>query len=254
MNIPVSAVIITFNEAENIVRCLQSLQNVVAEIIVLDANSEDNTVELARQCGAYVFQEKWIGYAQNKNIANAKARYDWIFSIDADEVLTEELAKSLKNWQPQHDRVYAVNRLTGLAGQWVYHSGWHPDWKVRLFNRQKVHWQGDFVHETLHIPADFGVQKLHGLLHHYSYKNDADHWQRIEKYAALSAQELYKKGKKTNLIQLSISPIARFIRTYFIKKGILDGRIGWKISCRNAYLVYRKYRILQRLTKNDIRK
>lgn len=247
MKIPVSAIIITHNEATNIVRCLQSLQNLVDEIIVLDAFSEDRTVELAVANGARVIQKKWIGYSQNKNFANAQAKHDWIFSIDADEEVDEALADSLSHLNPDSNTVYMLNRLTRLGDDWVYYSDWHPDWKIRLFNRQSVQWQGDFVHETLSVPTHFNTKKLKGLLLHHSYKNDADHWQRIEKYASLSAHELFSKGKKSNFFKLWLSPIARFIKTYFLKKGILDGKIGWKISCRNAYLVHRKYRILQQI-------
>lgn len=251
MKLPISAVIITHNEAENIVRCLQPLQDLVDEIIVLDAFSDDDTPTLARQMGATVLQKKWVGYSHNKNFANNQARHDWILSIDADEVVDEELSTNLKQLTLNENTVYSINRLTRFGDDWVYHSDWHPDWKIRLFNRKNVHWQGDFVHETLHVPPHFKIQKLDGLLLHYSYKDDADHWQRIEKYAQLAADELFKKGKKATLFKLWISPIARFIKTFFIKKGILDGKIGWKISCRNAYLVHRKYRILQRLKTQE---
>lgn len=252
MKIPISAVIITHNEADNIARCLQSLQGLVDEIIVLDAFSEDNTVELAKKNGARVLQKKWVGYSYNKNFANAAAKNDWILSIDADEAINDELAATLKKLPLLENTAYAINRLTRFGNDWVYHSDWHPDWKIRLFNRKEVHWQGDFVHETLHIPKHFQIKKLDGLLLHYSYKNDEDHWQRIEKYAQLAGQELFKKGKKATIFKLWISPIARFIKTFVIKKGILDGKIGWKISCRNAYLVHRKYRILQQITKNNL--
>lgn len=250
MKISISAVIITHNEADNIVRCLQSLQGLVDEMIVLDAFSNDQTVALANAHGATVLQRKWVGYSHNKNFANAAAKNDWILSIDADEAVDATLTTTLKNLILHKNTVYSINRLTRFGDAWVYHSDWHPDWKIRLFNRNQIHWQGDFVHETLHIPKQFQVEKLDGLLLHYSYKNDVDHWQRIEKYATLAGQELFKKGKKATLFKLWISPIARFIKTFFIKKGILDGKIGWKISCRNAYLVHRKYRILQQLIKN----
>jgi len=107
------------------------------------------------------------------------------------------------------------------------------------------------VHETLQIPENFRVEKLAGLVHHYSYKNDEDHWNRIEKYANLAAQEMHKKKKKATFIKLYLSPFARFIRTFLIKKGFLDGRIGWTISCRNAYLVHRKYHLLKQLNSNS---
>ena len=245
--IAISAVIITLNEADNIERCLHSLQNVVDEVIVLDAFSEDKTIDICKRLGAKVWQKKWEGYSKSKNFANTLAQNDWILSIDADEVLSEKLQQSIKTLQPKDDTVYSMNRLTDFAGQWVMHSGWFPEWKVRLFNRQTVHWEGDFVHETLAIPDEFASIKLNGLLHHYSYKSDEDHWQRIEKYAQLAAAAMHQKGKKATFIKLWIAPMARFIRTFFLKKGFLDGKVGWKISCRDMYLVHRKYQILKSL-------
>lgn len=243
-----SAVIITKNEGTNIGRCIRALQQVAHEIIVIDAFSTDATVRIAQAAGAIVLQKKWVGYGYNKNLGNQLAQYDWILSIDADEVLSPELITTIRQLSPQPERVYAINRLVNFAGQWVHHSGWHPDWKVRLFNKQMVRWEeAALVHEQLQIPANYTVQPLEGLLYHYSYQNDQDHWKRIEYYAQLSAQEMASAGKRASFIKLYLSPIARFFRTYFLKKGFLDGYLGWKISYRNAYLVYRKYRLLRAL-------
>ncbi len=242
----ISAVVITKNEADNIVRCIQALLKVSDDIVVVDAFSEDQTVSLAKELGARVVQKKWVGYGYNKNIANHLAKYDWILSIDADEVLSPELIQTFRALSPKENTVYAINRLVNFDGYWVKHSGWHPDWKVRLFNKTEVKWdETALVHEQLIVPTNYTRQPLKGLLYHYSYKNDADHWQRIEQYAQLAAQQMAATGKKANFTKLYLSPIARFLRTYFLKKGFLDGAIGWKISWRNAYLVNRKYKILR---------
>jgi len=249
MNTPplsISAVIITKNESTNIARCIQAVQQVAKEVLIIDAYSTDETVAIAQALRATVLQKKWLGYAQNKNYGNEAAQYDWILSIDADEVLSPPLITTLQNTVLENNTVYAINRLVNYDGQWVKHSGWHPDWKVRLFNRQTTQWQEtDIVHERLVYPKTTRQLQLPGVLYHYSYKNSADHWQRIEQYAQLSAQQLAQEGKKATFIKRYLSPIARFFKTFFIKKGFLDGRLGWTISCRNAYLVYRKYQILE---------
>jgi len=241
----ISAVIITKNEATNIARCLESLQKVVAEVIVIDAYSTDNTVKIAQSLGAIVVETEWLGYSQNKNYGNQLAKNDWILSIDADEVLSAELSKTIQNLRLKENTVYSINRLNNYCGQWIKHSNWHPDWNSRLFNKKQVSWKGDFVHEKLTIPTTMKTVRLEGLLYHYSYQNSADHWERIEKYAQLSAQQLFQDGKKATFIKLWLSPIARFLRTYFLKRGFLDGRAGWIISIRNAYLAYIKYRLLR---------
>ena len=244
----ISAVIITKNEAANIARCLQSIINVVDEILVVDAFSSDNTVKIAEGLGAKVIQRKWIGYSQNKNYGNQLAQHDWILSIDADEVLSKELTTSIQILALNEQQVYAMNRLNNYCGQWIKHCSWHPDWNSRLFHRKKAKWKGDFVHERLNFPSSIKPVRLEGLLYHYSYQNSADHWQRIEKYAKLSAQQLYSDGKKATFIKLWIAPVVRFLRTYFFKMGFLDGKAGWTISVRTGYLVRKKYKLLKELT------
>jgi len=240
-----SAVIITKNEATNIARCIQSLNGLVTEIIIVDAFSTDDTFQIAKDLGAKIVQKDWEGYSQNKNYGNQLAKNDWIISIDADEVLTEALKTHLQQLTLEKNTVYSINRLNNYCGQWIKYCSWHPDWNIRLFNRKVAQWKGDFVHEKLAFANHVNVIRLNGLLHHYSYQNSADHWQRIERYSQLSAQQLFQDGKKATFIKLWIAPIARFFRTYFIKLGFLDGIAGWTISIRTAYLVYRKYQLLK---------
>ncbi len=245
--VKISAVIITHNVVDTIEPCLRALKEVCDEIIVLDSFSTDGTVEVCEKLGVKLIPQEWLGYSQTKNLGNSLAKNDWILSIDSDEVLSEELIISLKNIEPKNGRVYALDRLTNYCGKWIYHCGWYPEWKVRLFNRNDVEWQGDFVHEILGIPTDFQEVRLKGKLFHYSYKDSEDHLQRIKKYARLSAQERFSKGKKANFVKLWLSPVSRLFRTYILKKGILDGKAGWVISWRSAYMVRLRYRILKEL-------
>lgn len=244
-----SAVIITKNEVDNIARCIQSLLPVTEDILIIDSGSTDHTIEIAKGLGAKVIETKWLGYSETKNFGNKEAENDWIISIDADEVISESLQHTIKNLSPQENTVYILNRMTNYCGKWIKYSGWFPDKKVRIFNKKEIYWQGEFVHETLHIPSHYIQIELSGILEHYSYKSLDDHWERLNKYAELSAKEMFKKGKKANFIKLHIAPAYRFFRTLILKKGILDGKEGWIISSRNAYMVRKKYRLLQQLNK-----
>lgn len=243
----ISVVVITWNEAKNIEACLEPLLQLSDDVLVLDAYSEDDTPELAKKMGAWVIQKKWEGYSQNKNYANQQAHHDWILSIDADEIVSEELVQTLKTLRPEPDTVYELDRLTNYCGKWIHHSGWYPDWKIRLFNRQSVQWKGDFVHETLAIPKETKRVRLAGKLFHYSYKSSEDHLHRIDRYAALSAQDLFTQGKKAGFVKLWLSPLFRFLRTLILSRGFLDGKEGWIISLRGARLVRKKYRLLQKM-------
>ena len=244
-----SAVVITNNEKDNIIPCIQALQKVVPEIIVVDSFSTDNTVQICEELGAKVVRNKWQGYASQKNYGNSLSSNDWILSIDADEVLSDELIQSILQLSLKDNQVYILDRITSFDGQWIKHSGWYPDWKVRIFNRKNVKWQGDYVHETLDVPKHFKEVRLSGKLYHYSYKNLEDHWHRNKKYARLSAEGLHARGRKATFVKLWLSPPARFFATYFLKGGFLDGRLGYIISKRDAYLVWTRYRILRDLNR-----
>lgn len=246
-NVPITAVVITYNVVDTIGPCLAALKQVCNEILVLDSFSEDGTLQICEKMGVTIIPQAWLGFSQTKNLGNSMAKNDWILSIDADEVLSEELIAVLRKLKPEAGKVYALDRLTSFCGKFVRHSGWYPDWKVRLFDRRHVRWQGDFVHETLYVPAGFQVVRLAGKLFHYSYKDSEDHFRRMEKYARLSAQEQFQKGKKASFVKLYLSPPARFFRTFFLKKGFLDGRAGWLISVRSAWMIRLRYRILKKM-------
>ncbi len=247
---PLTAVIITKDEASNITRCLNSLQSVAEEILIIDSGSADNTVQIARQLGARVVSTEWKGYAQTKNFGNNLASNDWILSVDADEVISPELASEILQLKLTAGEVYAFNRLNNFFGQWIKHCGWFPDWKVRIFDRRNAYWVGEYVHEKLKFSEPVQIKKMQGLLYHYSYQSHEDHWNRIELYSSLSAAELFANRAKPGWIKQKGGPVFRFIKTYFFKKGFLDGKAGWTISKRAARTVALKYEKLNKLYKN----
>ncbi|MFN0014603.1 MAG: glycosyltransferase family 2 protein [Saprospiraceae bacterium] len=245
-----TAVIITHNEERNIGRCLDSLTGVADEVVVVDSFSTDGTESICREKGARFFQHAFDGYAEQKNWADAQAKYPWVLSLDADEALSPSLRASVllaKN-RGSHE-AYSMNRLTNYCGQWIRHSGWYPDRKVRLFQREKARWGGPAVHERLLLDDPQSVGFLAGDLLHFSYYTVEEHRVRAARYADLGAQVLFAKGKKAQWWNLVFSPAFKFLRNYMLRCGFLDGRAGWTI-CRIAALeTYWKYRELARLVR-----
>jgi glycosyltransferase involved in cell wall biosynthesis len=244
-----SAVIIACNEAAIIGQALASLQGVVDEIVVVDSGSEDETPDICQRHGARVVHRHWEGYAAAKNYGNGLATHPWILSIDADEVLSEELRAGLMQaklrlWKV--DTVFSFNRLTNYCGHWVRHSGWYPDTKIRVWNRDHGHWEGE-IHEQVvfyHRPM---IVHLKGDLWHYSFPERADYLRQRENFTTLAAQALFKQGKRAGLVKVYLSPIIRFLRDYLINKGFLDGHTGWEVCLGTAKGVYLKYHKLRSL-------
>lgn len=251
----ISAIIITKNEAENIGRCLQSLQGVADELIVLDAFSEDETVEIATSLGARVIQREWEGFAASKNFANSQAIHDYILSLDADEELSEKLREAILGVKSSLTAAYSFNRLTQYAGKWIRHCGWYPDVKLRLFPKEGTQWEGEFVHETLTLSPEVKMSHLKGDLYHYSIKSVEDHLERINRYTNLSAEEMFQRGKRASWVKLYLSPFYRFLSMYVLKGGFLDGYAGYqicKISAFATFLRYAKLREKHRLNTKEL--
>jgi len=232
-----SVVIITKNEAKNVAICLDSLQGIADEIIVIDSFSTDETREICLKYGALFFQREWNGYSEAKNFGNDKARYDWILSIDADEALSPELRKSILEIKKtgSQNYFYTFNRLTNYCGQWIRHGGWYPDTKLRLFDRRVARWQGDFAHETLVFPDTIKPIRLKGDLYHYSFNSVAQHVDKVNKYSSLIAAERLSQGRTGSAFKMIFGPIATFFKFYIIKTGFLDGRNGFIIAVISAY-------------------
>jgi glycosyltransferase involved in cell wall biosynthesis len=244
--IQLSAVIITYNEEKNIKRCIQSLQGVVDEIIVLDSFSNDETKAIALKMGVQFHERVWEGYSNSKNYANQLAKYDYIFSIDADECLSSELMTSIIEFKKLAPSDLAIlNRMTNYCGTWIKHCGWYPDRKIRLFDKRKVKWEGD-IHETLNLNDSQKPYFLNGDLLHYSYYTKADHFAQIEKFTTIAAASEFKKGKRSNLGKACLSALIKFVQAYFFRLGLLDGWAGFLVCKRSAYASYLKYyKILQ---------
>jgi len=249
----ISACIITLNEERNLPRCLKSIASLVDEIVVVDSGSTDRTAEIARESGARVLAQPWLGYVGQKNFALEQAAHPWILSIDADEEVSAELAAAILEVKSGHLHSapdihgYAVSRIVFYRGQWIRHGDWYPDHLVRLFRRDAAHFTGGLVHEKLEISGPTPL--LPGHLHHYTYTGPADRAERCARYAELWAQSAHAAGKQAGPLAAPLHAVARFFKGYILKAGFLDGAVGLDIALGNAREVALKYRLLRGLNE-----
>ena len=237
----ISAVIITKNEERNIGRCLEGLQEVADEVIVVDTFSEDRTQEICESYGARFITKEWLGYSATKNFANDLAQFPYILSLDADEALSDELRSSILEVKERLEGVYSFNRLAIYCGKPIRRAGWYPDRKIRLFPKEGAKWEGPYVHEELVPNPGQKETWLKGDLLHYTYYTIDEHRERARKYAKLAAEKLKSKGKGTLFLKGVFSPVWRFLQMYFIRLGFLEGWRGYRISMITAKEVAWKY-------------
>jgi glycosyltransferase involved in cell wall biosynthesis len=196
---------------------------------------------LAKELGAQVFHRDWTGYADQKNFAADQASHDWILSLDADEEVSTELEASIERLrlnEPAADG-YAFPRRARYLGRWIKRSGWYPDAKVRLYDRRKARWQGDYVHESVTVGGKAGA--LRGDLLHYTCDSFSQHVQTVDRYTSLAAQEMRSRGRRPGLLRLLVGPPWTIFRTYVLQRGFLDGYQGLLIAVMAGFYVFAKY-------------
>lgn len=247
---PISATIITRNEAANIARAIRSL-DCADEILVVDSGSTDGTVNIAAELGARTVTHPWEGFAGQKNFAVREASHDWILSLDGDEELNDEARAAIREWKQATPRAgaYRFARRARYLGRWILHSGWYPDWKIRLFHRDKARWAGDYVHES--VIAEGPAETLSGEILHYTCDSLADHRNRIEFYTGLAAQEMFARSERAGVSRRILAPPWIFLHTYFFRLGVLDGVPGFLIAWMAARYVRRKYAKLAELQSSN---
>lgn len=233
----ISATVITLNEEPNLARALASLR-CCDEIVVVDSGSQDHTVEIAERHGARVVRREFQGYADQKNFAAQEAQHDWILALDADEEISPALDKELRALKERGSKfdAYSFPRRARYLGRWIGYSGWYPDRKVRLYNRRKGRWAGAYVHESVKVLGTIG--RLRGDLLHYTCDDFARHIQTLDRYTTLAAQEMTVRGEHVGWSGLVLSPPWAFFRTYFLKRGFLDGWHGFVIATMAAFYVF----------------
>ena len=242
----ISATVITYNEAKNIERTIRSL-GAADEIVVVDANSTDGTRQLASDLGARVVVHPWAGFAAQKNFATGQAQHDWILSLDADEELNADARHAIAEWKRSAPAAagYSFARRARYLGRWILHSGWYPDYKVRLFDRRRARWKGAYVHES--VVVDGLVETLPGEILHYTCDSLDEHRRRIEFYTDLAAREMLDHGERAGWWRQILAPSWVFANTFFVRLGLLDGHQGLLIAWMAARYVRRKYAKAARL-------
>lgn len=243
----ISVVIISLNEEINIRDCLESVQTVADEVIVLDAGSTDQTEAICKEYNVRFVQKEWISYAANKNHANQLAKHPYILSLDADERLSPELQESILSVKPSLHGVYECARKSFYCGQWIRRCGWYPDYKLRLFPKAEARWEGEFVHERLTYPSEMTVHRLSGDLIHYTNYSLEDHLERIDRYSALHAEAMLSKDKRATWGKLVFSPLYRFVKMYVLQQGFREGYLGFQLCVVSAFAVFLRYAKLKRL-------
>ncbi|MGN0033303.1 MAG: glycosyltransferase family 2 protein [Candidatus Limimorpha sp.] len=248
----ISAVIITCNEELNIRRCLDSIKDVVDEVVVVDSLSSDATELICKEFGVVFISQKWLGYSAQKNIGIDAASNDWILSIDADEELSPELRKSildLKKEDVGDDKVFSVKILPNYCGHWIRHCGWYPCPKRRIWNRKSGRWSG-LIHEYVMFSCDVENVLLDGDLYHYSYHSVSQHVMKADKYSSLSAENAFNNGKRCRSgFKVFIKGSWTFFRDFIVKAGFLDGYYGFVVCRMNAFGTFLKYSKLYDMTQ-----
>ena len=246
MKLPLTVALITYNEEKNLPKTLEAINDIASEIVIIDSHSKDKTVEIAKSYDARVFIEDWKGFRDQKNSLIKKCTQKWILFLDADEVVSEELKKEIvKAVTDEKADGFMLNRKTFYAGKFLNHV-WQPDWVLRLVKKESnPRWEGGNIHE--YLSTNGKVLKLKGFLYHYSYKNIYEHCIKSIKYAKLSAEEMYKNGKRFKFYKLILNPTWAFIKQYFIQRGFLDGIRGLSIAFSYLTSTFLKYLFLWEL-------
>ena len=248
---PLTLTIISLNEAANIERCIRSAPW-ASEVVVVDSGSTDGTVEIAKKLGAKVFVEEWRGYRDQKNRAVELATNDWILSLDADEALSSDAVSEVESLiasgvlQSEAVDGFEFPRLSFHMGRWIKHGGWYPDRQLRLFHKKRAKWSEGHVHERIQAK---NVRRLTHPILHWPFTDLAEQVRTNNNYSTLGARDLFDRGKKFSVLRMILKSKSKFIETYILKRGFLDGLPGFIISVGAAYSVFLKFAKLRELEK-----
>lgn len=249
--VKLSGVIITYNEERYLETCLQSLSNVVDEIVVVDSFSTDSTKAICKKLNVNFIEQEFLGYVEQKNFALKHAKHDHIVSLDGDESLSKTLQQSIlklkSNWQ--HDGYYC-NRYNNFCGQWIKHSDWYPNKKLRVFDRKKVSWKGLNPHDHIELNDTTGkTGKLKGDILHLTYQTYSEFNLKMEKFSSISAQSYFDAGKRASIFKILFNPWWAFFKSYVLRLGFLDGLNGFVICVQTGHYTFLKYIKLWALAK-----
>ena len=241
-----SVAIITYNEDRIIEKTLSAIHNWVDEIVVVDSFSTDNTVNILEMFSVKLFQEKWKGYAKQKNIAVSKCSGDWILVLDADEIISPALKDEILNVikKPGNNVGYQIKRKFFIGKKWIRHGGYYPDYQLRLFkNNIGASFNNREVHESISLEGEVGC--LQNPIEHYAYKDLKDYQKTLEKYALLASKEI--KNKSFYLPPLRA--LWAFGFRYIVRLGFLEGELGYDLAKSYSKYVYKKYQLAEKINR-----
>jgi glycosyltransferase involved in cell wall biosynthesis len=254
----ISATIITLNEETNIRDACESV-SWADEIVVVDSHSTDKTRDIAESCGARVINRDWPGFTAQKQFAAEQALYDWIFSLDADERVSDELKSSIAELRQTSESQLAdgfrIARRSYYQGRWIKGGGWYPDWQLRLFKKSRGRWKPRYIHESVKMDSGARVGNLAGDLLHYSVRDSAHHHRMIgERYAPLAAQQMFEEGRRTSALKIAAAAPSAFVGSFILKGGFRDGLAGLSIAGFAAHHAFLKHLMLWEKQKAESRK
>ena len=251
--VKVSAVIIAFNEERKIADAIKSL-SWADEVLLIDSGSTDATRQIASDIGARVIVQPWLGFSKQKQFAVDSANNDWIFSLDADERISDELRSQILSQmeaEPDADG-FRIARLTYYMNRPIRHSGWYPDRQLRFFDRRKAHRNERLVHESVEMKPSSRIRNFSGEIIHFSIDDPEHHHKMIgERYAPLAAEQMFRSGKRASKIGVAIAGPAAFLRAYVLKAGFLDGFPGFCIARFTAHHAFLKYLLLWQMQQDE---
>ena len=247
-----SVVIVCKNGANVLGKTIESFSGLTDDVLVYDNGSTDGTQEIVKETGAKLVEGSWEGFGRTKNKANILAKYDWIFSLDSDEAIDEELKKNLlKENLGDELKVYEFRFKNFLGSKWLRFGEWGNDKHTRLFNRRIVKWNDAEVHESLLHPQGVKKATINGYVLHKTASSINEYKNKMERYAALNAEKYFKQGKKAGMFKIYFSSIFSFIINYILRLGFLDGITGYDLAKVNALYTFLKYKRLHELNQQS---
>ena len=239
--IQLSVVIITYQEERNIAKTIQAILPIAEEILVIDSYSTDKTVDIARNLGARILQRPFKDMSDQKIYGYEQALHDHILSIDADEVVSEELLQSIRTVKENWDfDAYALDRINQFADKWIHHGAWYPDYNIRLFDRTKVQSVLQRGHDEILPKPGATTSKLIGKLYHYTAFDVKTYQSKMNVLSSLAADALFRKGQTFKWWRLLLKPAYRFFSEFVLKRGFLDGFYGYVIAKTSAHFVFQR--------------
>ena len=241
----ITGTLITLNEEKNIADCIESMRKVCDEVLVIDSQSQDKTVDIARGLGARVYVQPYLGDGPQKAFGVQYAENDWILSIDADERLDDDMVDVIFGVDYSDTRIaYAFRRKNYVGNHWIRAAGFYPDYVIRLYNKNRSGYADKKAHSRVLAPK---VKRLDAHLHHYTYR-DYSHWmQRLDALSSRDAWALYEKGVRYSGVRPAFRGAAAFIRKFFLKAGMLQGADGFTVTLTTVIRAYMKYQKLNEM-------